>query len=77
MRASRPQPWFGHLDRIVAVLEAEPVGCLPAQPRLWRSKVALPLVRKALGLLPDVGFVNAYGLTRDQFDHRGADSTTA
>ncbi len=27
------------------------------------SKVALPLVRKALGLLPDVGFVNAYGLT--------------
>jgi hypothetical protein len=35
------------------------------------------LVRKALGLLPDVGFVNAYGLTRDQFDHRGADSTTA
>ena len=27
------------------------------------SKVGLPLVRKALGLLPDVGFVNAYGLT--------------
>ena len=27
------------------------------------SKVGLPLVRKALGLLPHVGFVNAYGLT--------------
>jgi len=27
------------------------------------SKVALPLVRKALRLLPAVGFVNAYGLT--------------
>ena len=27
------------------------------------SKVGLPLVRKALELLPDVGFVNAYGLT--------------
>jgi acyl-CoA synthetase (AMP-forming)/AMP-acid ligase II len=27
------------------------------------SKVAQPLVRKALELLPDVGFVNAYGLT--------------
>jgi long-chain acyl-CoA synthetase len=27
------------------------------------SKVGLPLVRRALELLPDVGFVNAYGLT--------------
>src|SRR6202012_4259642 len=27
------------------------------------SKVPLPLVRKALELLPHVGFVNAYGLT--------------
>jgi len=52
------------LDRIVAVLEAEPVE-LPALRNLayGGSKVALPLVRKALGLLPDVGFVNAYGLT--------------
>src|SRR6478672_8939564 len=52
------------LDRIVAVLEAEPVE-LPALRNLayGGAKVALPLVRKALGLLPDVGFVNAYGLT--------------
>jgi acyl-CoA synthetase (AMP-forming)/AMP-acid ligase II len=52
------------LDRIVTVLEAENVTL----PRLRTlayggSKVALPLVRKALELLPRVGFVNAYGLT--------------
>jgi acyl-CoA synthetase (AMP-forming)/AMP-acid ligase II len=52
------------LDRIVTVLEARRV----ALPRLRTlayggSKVPLPLVRKALWLLPDVGFVNAYGLT--------------
>ncbi|OBK79720.1 class I adenylate-forming enzyme family protein [Mycobacterium sp. 1274761.0] len=52
------------LDRIVAVLEAEPVA-LPTLRSLayGGSKVALPLVRKALSLMPDVGFVNAYGLT--------------
>jgi acyl-CoA synthetase (AMP-forming)/AMP-acid ligase II len=52
------------LDRIVSVLEAERVE-LPTLRNLayGGSKVALPLVRKALGLLPDVGFVNAYGLT--------------
>ena len=52
------------LDRIVSVLETEPVA-LPTLRNLayGGSKVALPLVRKALGLLPDVGFVNAYGLT--------------
>jgi acyl-CoA synthetase (AMP-forming)/AMP-acid ligase II len=52
------------LDRIVSALEAQPVG-LPTLRNLayGGSKVALPLVRKALGLLPDVGFVNAYGLT--------------
>src|SRR6476659_2635840 len=52
------------LDRIVSVLQAEPAG-LPTLRNLayGGSKVALPLVRKALGLLPDVGFVNAYGLT--------------
>ncbi|GFG51315.1 AMP-dependent synthetase [Mycolicibacterium agri] len=52
------------LDRIVAVLEAESAA-LPTLRSLayGGSKVALPLVRKALSLLPDVGFVNAYGLT--------------
>jgi acyl-CoA synthetase (AMP-forming)/AMP-acid ligase II len=52
------------LDRIVTVLETDGT----ALPRLRTlayggSKVALPLVRKALSLLPEVGFVNAYGLT--------------
>lgn len=52
------------LDRIVAVLEEEPAE-LPTLRNLayGGSKVALPLVRKALELLPEVGFVNAYGLT--------------
>jgi acyl-CoA synthetase (AMP-forming)/AMP-acid ligase II len=52
------------LDRIVSVLEADRVE-LPTLRNLayGGSKVALPLVRKALGLLPGVGFVNAYGLT--------------
>jgi acyl-CoA synthetase (AMP-forming)/AMP-acid ligase II len=52
------------LDRIVPVLEAEGAA-LPSLRTLayGGSKVALPLVRKALGLLPEVGFVNAYGLT--------------
>ncbi|OBI84498.1 class I adenylate-forming enzyme family protein [Mycobacterium sp. E740] len=52
------------LDRIVSVLERDAVE-LPTLRNLayGGSKVALPLVRKALGLLPDVGFVNAYGLT--------------
>jgi acyl-CoA synthetase (AMP-forming)/AMP-acid ligase II len=52
------------LDRIVAVLEEESAE-LPTL-RIFAyggSKVAQPLVRKALELLPDVGFVNAYGLT--------------
>jgi acyl-CoA synthetase (AMP-forming)/AMP-acid ligase II len=52
------------LDRIVAVLETAGTA-LPKLRTLayGGSKVALPLVRKALALLPDVGFVNAYGLT--------------
>jgi acyl-CoA synthetase (AMP-forming)/AMP-acid ligase II len=52
------------LDRIVAVLETAGAA-LPTLRTLayGGSKVALPLVRKALSLLPDVGFVNAYGLT--------------
>jgi len=73
------------LDRIVSVLEAEPVE-LPTLRNLayGGSKVALPLVRKALGLLPDVGFVNAYGLTETSStiavltpdDHRTALAST-
>lgn len=52
------------LDRIVSVLEEEPVE-LPSLRNFayGGSKVAQPLVRKALDLLPQVGFVNAYGLT--------------
>ena len=52
------------LDRIVTILDADKVA-LPSLRTLayGGSKVALPLVRRALSLLPDVGFVNAYGLT--------------
>ncbi len=74
--------------------------CLTVSSRSWRaepvelptlrnlayggSKVALPLVRKALELLPDVGFVNAYGLTETSStiavlspdDHRAALGST-
>ncbi|MBX9920284.1 MAG: acyl--CoA ligase, partial [Mycolicibacterium frederiksbergense] len=49
------------LDRIVTVLESQSTA-LPTLRTLayGGSKVALPLVRKALELLPAVGFVNAY-----------------
>ncbi|CAJ1586361.1 fatty acid--CoA ligase family protein [[Mycobacterium] wendilense] len=52
------------LDRIVTVLESgdHPLPTLRTLA-YGGSKVGLPLVRKALGLLPHVGFVNAYGLT--------------
>jgi long-chain acyl-CoA synthetase len=52
------------LDRIVTVLESGD-HALPSLRNLayGGSKVGLPLVRRALELLPDVGFVNAYGLT--------------
>jgi len=52
------------LDRIVRVLE-DSHGELPTLRNLayGGSKIGLPLVRKALELLPNVGFVNAYGLT--------------
>jgi len=52
------------LDRIVKVLE-NGNHPLPSLRNLayGGSKVGLPLVRKALELLPAVGFVNAYGLT--------------
>jgi acyl-CoA synthetase (AMP-forming)/AMP-acid ligase II len=52
------------LDRIVTVLEAGGHQ-LPSLRNLayGGSRVGLPLVRRALELLPHVGFVNAYGLT--------------
>jgi acyl-CoA synthetase (AMP-forming)/AMP-acid ligase II len=73
------------LDRIVTTLENEAVT-LPTLRNLayGGSKVPLPLVRKALELLPDVGFVNAYGLTETSStiavlgpdDHRAALAST-
>src|SRR6478609_570630 len=69
------------LDRIVTALDAAS-STLPTLRTLayGGSKVALPLVRKALSLLPNVGFVNAYGLTETSStiavltpaDHRAA-----
>jgi acyl-CoA synthetase (AMP-forming)/AMP-acid ligase II len=74
------------LDRIVAVLETGGHE-LPSLRNLayGGSKVGLPLVRRALELLPHVGFVNAYGLTETSStiavltpdDHREAQSASA
>jgi long-chain acyl-CoA synthetase len=71
------------LDRIVAVLE-QGDHRLPSLRNLayGGAKVGLPLVRRALELLPHVGFVNAYGLTETSStiavltpdDHRAAQS---
>jgi acyl-CoA synthetase (AMP-forming)/AMP-acid ligase II len=73
------------LDRIVSELQKQPTP-LPSLRTLayGGSKVALPLVRTALDLLPDVGFVNAYGLTETSStiavltpeDHREAHRAT-
>jgi acyl-CoA synthetase (AMP-forming)/AMP-acid ligase II len=73
------------LDRIVTVLEAGGHQ-LPSLRNMayGGSKVGLPLVRRALELLPGVGFVNAYGLTETSStisvltpdDHRAAHSAT-
>ena len=72
------------LDRIVSALQSEPVE-LPTLRNLayGGSKVALPLVRTALEVLPGVGFVNAYGLTETSStiavlgpdDHRAASAS--
>lgn len=74
------------LDRIVTVLETGDHE-LPSLRNLayGGSKVGLPLVRRALELLPGVGFVNAYGLTETSStiavltpdDHRAAHSASA
>ncbi|MEW5810359.1 MAG: fatty acid--CoA ligase family protein [Actinomycetota bacterium] len=73
------------LDRIVTVLETQQLS-LPTLRTLayGGSKVPLPLVRQALSLLPEVGFVNAYGLTETSStiavltpdDHRAALNAT-
>ncbi|MBF6170007.1 class I adenylate-forming enzyme family protein [Nocardia blacklockiae] len=73
------------LDRIVTELERTGAR-LPTLRNFayGGSKVALPLVRKALELLPEVGFVNAYGLTETSStiavlgpeDHRAAYAAT-
>lgn len=73
------------LDRIVAGLQNQPRP-LPTLRNLayGGSKVPLPLIRKALTLLPDVDFVNAYGLTETSStiavltpqDHRAAVGTS-
>jgi long-chain acyl-CoA synthetase len=74
------------LDRIVTVLESDGHE-LPSLRSLayGGSKVGLPLVRRALELLPHVGFVNAYGLTETSStiavlgpdDHREAHTAPA
>ena len=74
------------LDRIVTVLETGGHD-LPSLRNLayGGSKVGLPLVRRALELLPNVGFVNAYGLTETSStiavltpdDHREAQAASA
>ncbi|WP_067446970.1 class I adenylate-forming enzyme family protein [Nocardia alba] len=53
------------LDRIVTVLRAGPGVELPTLRTLayGGAKAPLPLVRAVLELLPEVGLVNAYGLT--------------
>jgi long-chain acyl-CoA synthetase len=73
------------LDRIVTVLQ-DGHHKLPSLGTLayGGSKVPLPLVRKALELLPHVGFVNAYGLTETSStiavltpdDHRDAQAAS-
>ncbi|BBY39541.1 AMP-dependent ligase [Mycobacterium mantenii] len=73
------------LDRIVTALEAGGHE-LPSLRNLayGGSKVGLPLVRRALELLPGVGFVNAYGLTETSStiavltpdDHRAAQAAS-
>ncbi|MGW0044893.1 class I adenylate-forming enzyme family protein [Rhodococcus sp. NPDC003348] len=74
------------LDRIVSALEHDPTG-LPSLRTLayGGSRVPLPLVRRTMGLLPEVGLVNAYGLTETSStiavltpdDHRSAGSDPA
>ncbi|OBK50381.1 class I adenylate-forming enzyme family protein [Mycobacterium sp. 1081908.1] len=74
------------LDRIVTVLESGGHQLASLRSLAYGgSKVGLPLVRRALELLPHVGFVNAYGLTETSStiavlgpdDHREAHAAPA
>ncbi len=71
------------LDRLVSVLETGEHTLTALRNLAYGgSKVGLPLIRRALELLPEVGFVNAYGLTETSStiavltpdDHRAAHS---
>ncbi len=73
------------LDRVVSVLETGGHELSSLRNLAYGgSKVGLPLVRRALELLPGVGFVNAYGLTETSStiavltpdDHRAAQSAS-
>jgi long-chain acyl-CoA synthetase len=73
------------LDRVVAVLETGGHELTSLRNLAYGgSKVGLPLVRRALELLPGVGFVNAYGLTETSStiavltpdDHRAAQAAS-
>lgn len=73
------------LDRVVTVLETGGHELTSLRNLAYGgSKVGLPLVRRALELLPAVGFVNAYGLTETSStiavlgpdDHRAAQSAS-
>lgn len=73
------------LDRVITVLETGGHELTSLRNLAYGgSKVGLPLVRRALELLPAVGFVNAYGLTETSStiavlgpdDHRAAQSAS-
>jgi fatty-acyl-CoA synthase len=56
------------LDRILDVVDADTAGGGPGLPALRAlsyggGPMPLPVIERAMGLLPGVGFVNAYGLT--------------
>jgi acyl-CoA synthetase (AMP-forming)/AMP-acid ligase II len=70
------------LARIVAVMESDPDARVPTLRHLayGGARMPAPVLERALGLLADTGFVNAYGLTETSStiavlgpdDHRGA-----
>jgi acyl-CoA synthetase (AMP-forming)/AMP-acid ligase II len=70
------------LARIVSVMESDPDARVPTLRHLayGGARMPAPVLERALRLLPDTGFVNAYGLTETSStiavlgpdDHRGA-----